>query len=155
MATGTALAHCETTRHPVAESGAPLSFGELERFRTVPQGRDFDVATVMGLVVVFDRKPIFSEGIVEGRLYVRENQRSPGGAPWDAWLKLELERSEGGRPSSQLITSREVVQAVVHPAGGPAFRLANRFVDGPYREWAYGLDVIGKVIGLYEPGRVR
>lgn len=125
---------------------------ELRVFTSIPDDRDIGIAVLLGLVVVYDEKPLHMEGIVEGAYYVRENQRPHAGMSWESWLALETDTKRAAQLRGRLRTSREVVKAVQWPMEGKwSARLASGHIDGPYREWAFGQDFIGKVIGIYRP----
>lgn len=130
-----------------------FDFSGLRRFTAVPDHRDFGIVALRGMVIVYDETPLSCEGIIEGAFYVRESQRPRSLMSWETWLKRErddLDRRVG--PVSPLQIRREVVQAVRWPRGGHwALRLASGFTDGPYYDHAFGLDLIGKVAGIYLP----
>ena len=70
---------------------------------------------------------------------------------WDSWLRLERddERRRAG-PAGPLAIQREVVQAIRWPSDDRwSVRLSSGHVDGPYHDWAFGADFIGKVAGIY------
>jgi hypothetical protein len=129
-----------------------LDFAHLRIFNSVPP-HGYDVALLHGMVVVHDREIIDREGVRTGQFYVRETQHAPCALNWSRWLEMEMEaRDRRASPNSPLKTRREVVQAIEHPANGePAFRLASGTIDGPFHEWSYGWDLIGKVVGVYLP----
>lgn len=138
----------------IEAEAASFDFSDLRIFTEIPR-QNHDVVAMHGLVIVFDRLALQHEGVQTGKLYVREGQRPHSAQSWEAWLAAEQEHSERrAQPWNPLRTSREVVQAIEHPAGGPAFRLASRFIDGPYKDYAYGIDLIGKVVGIYHPGGI-
>lgn len=140
---------------PIVPNVAPgFDFSDMKVFNEIPQWAD--VVTMRGLVVVYDKCSF--GGIKTGKLYVRESQRPSSGFPWEEWLKREWEERDGRcRPNSLLKTERQVVQAQIWPrkdgAGGNdmCWRMDSGWSDGPYYEWAFGLDVIGEVVGLYFP----
>jgi hypothetical protein len=136
------------------EEAASFDFSDLRVFTSIPRYH-YDVVAMRGLVVVYDRECLGREGIQMGKLYVRENQLPPSSMPWDQWLKSEwAEREDRHKPYSRLTVRREVVLAFTHPRhGGPCVRLDSGHVDGPYHEWAFGMDLIGKVVGIYRPER--
>lgn len=135
---------------PIGEHG--FDFSNLRRFDQIPPHDTFDVVPMRGLVVVFDRKALDIEGIQPGQLYVRESQRPCGAMAWRDWLETEARHGDFAGPASLLRTRRGVVQAIPHPRhGGPSFRLDSGFVDGPYKEWCYGHNLVGKVVGVYAP----
>lgn len=143
-----------THREIAALSCEGFNFAELSIFTAIPNHRDVDVVGMNGMVIVFDKRLHLLSDLQEGALYVREFQRPPSNMAWRNWLNLELEHEgQEGRhsPFSSLNIVREVVQAVTY-MGGPAMRLASGFIDGPYKEWSYGSDLIGKVVGIYRPG---
>jgi len=141
----------------VVDPADDFEMDELLIFDSVPDHRDFGIVALKGLVAIYDTTSIYREGIIEGSFYVRENQRPAGHRPWQDWLRDEIshpERNVG--PHSPLTTSREVVRAVRWPRSDKdsdnwAFRLASGFTDGPYYDWWFGRDVIGKVVGIYRP----
>ena len=129
-----------------------FDFSDLQVFDTIPR-YNHDVVPMHGLVIVFDKLAFRYEGFIEGKLYVRENQRPAANLRYDSWLDLEREYGQPAGPSSPLVTHREVVRYVTHaPTGLPALRMDSRFVDGPYQEWAFGRNLVGKVVGIYRPG---
>jgi hypothetical protein len=144
---GRALAHVPST-------GADFNLRDLHIFTSVPDHRDFDVVSLRGLVAVYDREIRYREEIQEGAFYVREGQYAPGGGLMEGWHRRELQDQRGrAQPFAQLKTRREVVQAIRWPDRDSwALRLVSGHVDGPYHEWAFGSDLIGKVVGIYLPG---
>lgn len=143
----------------VAESPG-FDFADMRIFTSVPAHDFYDVVALRGAVVVMDRSLIGREGILEGALYVRESQRPHACMQWGHWLRVELDQGEVHRragPVGPLKTRREVVQATrwLRDDGRPkdnwAVRLASGFVDGPYYDWSFGHDFIGKVVGIYRP----
>lgn len=137
-------------RLPAVEDRFDLT--ELQIFERIPE-RGHGVAVLRGLVVVYETNSIHYEGIVEGAFYVRERQRPAAGMVWDSWLRREWEdRTPRIQPRAMLCIDREVVRAIRWP--GPddwAVRLASGHVDGPYFDWAFGTDFVGKVVGIYQP----
>ena len=130
-----------------------FEFPDMRIFDTIPIHDDYDVVAVRGAVAVLDRVIVRREGVLDGSFYVRESQRTPACMPWDDWHRRELEdQSHGVRLRSRLKIRREVVRAIRWPHGDCwALRLASGFVDGPYHDWAFGSDLIGKVVGIYRP----
>lgn len=134
-----------------------FDFSGIRIFAHVPDHRDLGIVALKGIVAVYDIKPLYSEGIVEGAFYVRESQSPAGCRPWQDWLADEWE--ERGRrragPTSPLITRREVVRAVRYRRSDQednwAARLSSGFTDGPYYDWWFGRDFVGKVVGIYRP----
>ncbi len=122
-------------------------------FTSIPRHRH-GIVPMLGMVVVYATDLIGREGILEGALYVREGQRPYCGS-WEHWLRLEVEAERERRlcgPQGLLRITREVVQAIRWPYDDAwSLRLASGHVDGPYKEWAFGLDLIGKVVGIYRP----
>lgn len=141
---------------PIENETAGFDFSDLRIFTSIPRCHH-DVAVMHGLVVVYDTDCIGREGIQIGKLYIRESQRPYAMFSWEEWLKLEWEeRDRRCGPSSFLRTRREVVQAVHHRHGsGLALRMATGGVDGPYHDWAFGRDLIGKVVGVYQPAGLK
>ncbi|NVD43475.1 hypothetical protein [Qipengyuania atrilutea] len=138
---------------PAEPSLTGFDFSDLQTFRSVPTGQNFDVVAMHGLVIVFDRLAIH-QGFIAGKLYVRESQRPHGAMPWSSWLDTERQYGDRAGPTGPLRTRREVVHYISHPAtGGPSLRLPCGHIDGPYKDHAFGRDLIGKVIGVYQPGR--
>lgn len=133
------------------DEGPGFDFSDLRIFTSIPR-HQHDVVAMHGLVVVYDTDCIGREGIQFGKLYVREHQRPYAMRNWEDWLKHEwAERDRRCGPAVRLRTNREVVQAIQHRNGGPALRMATGGVDGPYYEWAFGSNLIGKVVGIYRP----
>lgn len=121
-------------------------------FTSIPDHRDFGIVALRGLVVIYDETPLHTEGIIEGAFYVREHQRPTSGI-WDDWLRREWDdRDRRHGPNVPLKVSREVVRAVRYPRSDHwAVRLASGFTDGPYHDWWFGRDFVGKVVGIYSP----
>lgn len=127
---------------------------DLRIFDSVPEDRDYGIIALKGIVVVYDGRPLSIEGVIEGAFYVREHQRTH--APWQDWLRREWEdRDRRCGPNVPLSVSREVVQAVRWPRGKDgdnwAVRLSSGFTDGPYYDWWFARDFVGKVVGIYRP----
>lgn len=128
-----------------------LDFAGLRGFDRVPDHRDIEVVAMHGMAIVFDRGCLSREDWQVGSLYVRESQSPPSGLSWDGWIRLEYERAGRSAYSSRLNVRREVVRYVRH-FDRPAYRMASGGFDGPFREDAFGFDLIGKVVGVYLPG---
>jgi hypothetical protein len=130
---------------------------DFQVFTSIPDHRDFGVVALRGMVVIYDEKPLQTEGIIEGAFYVRESQRTNAGYDWEEWLRRELEdRARRCGPFSPLKTSREVVRAVRWPRSDDwAVRLAGGFTDGPSYDWWFGRDFVGKVVGIYSPAPTK
>jgi hypothetical protein len=130
-----------------------FSFHGFRIFTSVPDHPDYGTVALHGMVVIYDERPIHMEGLVEGSFYVRESQHPVAAMAWESWLKSEWEdRARRGQPRSPLKTRREVVQAMRWPyADNWSVRLSSGFVDGPYHDWAFGYDFVGKVVGIYRP----
>ena len=145
------MSNSSPTPAPIAEPEG-FDVSELHIFTSIPRYHH-DVVALRGLVVVFDTECLRREGIQMGKLYVRQNQSPPSSMAWEEWLKQEwADRERRHGPVSRLRISREVVLAFAHPRhGGPCVRLDSGYVDGPYHEWAFGMDLIGKVVGVYRP----
>lgn len=126
---------------------------DFQVFKSVPADRDFGIAALQGMVVVYDIRPLRFEGVVEGAFYVRESQRPAASRPWADWLRGELEeRNRLAGPSVPLETRREVVRAIRQQHSDLwSVHLASGFVDGPYHDWWFGRDFVGKVVGIYRP----
>ena len=141
---------------PLGAQPNGFDFSDLRIFTSIPRYHH-DVAAMHGLVVVYDTDCIGREGIQLGKLYVREHQQPFSNMSWEGWLQREWdERHRRAGPSARLRTSREVVQAIHWPYEGDlALRMATGGVDGPYYEWAYGSDLIGKVVGVYSPEGIK
>jgi hypothetical protein len=133
-----------------------FEFTGLRVFTSVPADRDYGIVALRGMVVIYDERPLHTEGILEGAFYVRESQR-PASNIWDDWLRREWEdRDRRAGPYVPLVTRREVVQAVRFPRSDKttnnwAVRLSRGFIDGPYYDWWFGRDFVGKVVGIYRP----
>jgi hypothetical protein len=130
-----------------------FDFSSFRIFTSVPDHRDYGIVALRGMVVIYDERPLHQEGIVAGAFYVKESQRPRSGMMWESWLLRENEdqRRRCG-PAGPLAIQREVVQAVHWPhAGDWSVRLPSGFVDGPYCDWVFGTDFIGKVVGIYLP----
>jgi hypothetical protein len=125
-------------------------------FATIP-AHGYGIVVLRGMVAVYDTEILHREDVQEGAFYVRESQRPPSCLPWVTWLREavadEAEHRTVG-PHSPLVIRREVVQAIRWPYPEDwALRLeGGSWVDGPYREGAFGRDLVGKVVGLFIPG---
>ena len=64
---------------------------DLRIFSSIPDHRDWGIVAMKGIVVVYDRTPLYQEGVVEGAFYVRESQSPAGCRPWQDWLADEWE----------------------------------------------------------------
>lgn len=144
------------TPAPIANlpAEAPADFGllDLRIFDSIPR-HNHDVVVLRGIVAVYATDVIGREGILENAYYVRESQHPYSGMSWDQWLRLEVEdRRPRSQPRGALRTRRQVVRAIRWPRTGDwALRLESGTVDGPYHDWAFGADLIGKVVGIYRP----
>ena len=152
--TSTALARAD---HPLAPPTEELTFAfsDLRVFTSIP-AHHHDIIAFRGAVLVFCTDfRCCHETVEEGALYVRESQRPAANMLWESWLRLECEEAFRYRnhcPRSPLKIVREVVQAVRWPRRDAwALRLASGFVDGPYKDWAFGTDLVGKIVGVYRP----
>jgi hypothetical protein len=139
----------------ITPPAAGFELSGLSIFTAIPEHRHGIVA-MRGMVVVYATDLIGREGIIEGAFYVRESQRPPSCLPWATWLREavadEAQRRVVG-PLSPLTIRREVVQTIRWPRHDDwAVRLESGWVDGPYHDWAFGHDLIGKVVGIYHPG---
>lgn len=133
---------------PPADS---FSLSDLRLFTSIPKYHH-DVAALLGLVVVYETDTLYREGVIEGALYVVENQHPVGGMSWETYD--EFNRRHGPRePRVRIKTSRRVIRAArrgngpdnwfqVQPSGYP---------DGPYYDWAVCQNMVGKVVGIYSP----
>jgi len=142
---------------PIADDGFNLH--DLRVFTSIPRYHH-DVVVLRGMVVVFETDGRCREGFIqEGSFYVRESQYPVANMSWDSWLDMECERRakyKGLQPRSPLSIRREVVRAVRWPRSDNwALRLSSGFTDGPYHDWAFGCDLIGKVVGIYHPDGLR
>ncbi|MGN6377151.1 MAG: hypothetical protein ACTHMG_16570 [Sphingomonas sp.] len=125
---------------------------EFRVFTSIPEHRDFGIVALKGLVIIYDEALLHTEGVIENAFYVRERQRPVSGI-WDDWLRREWDdRDRRHSPNVPLKVSREVAQAVRWPRSDHwALRLPSGFTDGPYHDWSFGRDLIGKVVGIYRP----
>jgi len=138
---------------PVMPIEPAFDFSGFRIFTAVPDDRDCGVVALRGMVLIYDELPLHREGVVAGALYVRESQHPRSGMTWETWLRHEREdRQSRSGPAGPLAIRREVVQAIRRPGkDGWAVRLASGHVDGPYYDWAFGTDFIGRVVGIYVP----
>ena len=133
---------------------AEFDVGDFQVFREIPEDRDVGIVSLRGAVLVYDAGPLHREGILDGAYYVREHQRPTASMQWKQWLELEYGDAVKGShgPTGLLRTTREVVQARRMPVGDRwGLRLASGITDGPYHDWAFGRDLVGKVVGMYRP----
>jgi len=146
-----ALVRAGTAVAQPAEPG--FDFSSFRVFTSIPDHRDYGIVALRGMVVVYDERPLHQEGVIAGAFYVRESQRPRGGMMWESWLRLECDdRQRRVGPAGPLAIRREVVQAINWPYEDDwAVRLPSGHVDGPYHDWAFGTDFIGKVAGIYLP----
>ena len=145
---GTALATTPKLERP--PSTVEFDLPRMQIFTHVPEHRDSGIVVLEGMVFVFDRHLVRVEGFLEGSFYVREHQRPVAGMSWETHDRLN--REHGRQMRSRIDVDREVVQAIRWPSAKEwALRLASGFVDGPYYDWGFGHDLIGKVVGIYRP----
>lgn len=141
----------------IGDPSNDFDLNDLRIFDSVPDHRDYGIVALQGLVVIYNISPIRREGIIDGAFYVRESQRPASCRSWQDWLRDEWDdRDRKVGPNSPLTITREVVQAVRWPRRGKeadnwAVRLASGFTDGPYYDWWFGRDFVGKVVGIYRP----
>lgn len=140
-------------RPPAVTPDADFNLHGLRIFTSIPDHCDYGIAALTGMVVIYDEKPLHTEGIIEGSFYVRESQHPYSGLGWEQWLQQELKDcTPRSQPGSRLKTRREVVRAIRWPYQDQwSLRLSSGHVDGPYLEWAFGSDFVGKVVGIYCP----
>lgn len=147
----TVVTHLSSVPSPTSD----FDLHSLRIFTSIPDHRDIGIVALHGMVVIYDEKPIQLEGIVDGSFYVRESQHPAAAMDWERWLLAEWKceyRARNGQPSSLLKTRREVVKAMRWPyADNWSVRLSSGHIDGPYHGWAFGRDLVGKVVGLYRP----
>lgn len=148
----TSLAVLAQPLSPISPS-CDFDFDGLAIFRHIPDNDDFGIAALHGFAVIYDQSPLCREGIIAGSLYVRESQQPEACMSWDRWLEEELrDRAPRRQPPGRLKTRRQVVQAIRWRDGEHwAVRLASGAIDGPYCDWAFGTDLVGKVVGVYRP----
>ena len=130
-----------------------FDFSSFRLFTSVPDHQDYGIVALRGMVAIYDERPLHQERVVAGAFYVRGSHRPRSGMMWESWLRRENEdqRRRCG-PAGPLTIHREVVQAIHWPdVGNWSVRLPSGFVDGPYCDWAFGADFIGKVVGIYLP----
>ena len=119
----------------------------LRLFNSIPE--DHDVVPLKGRVMVFDPNALHREEIVDGGLYVVENQHPVGGMSWETYDRF----NQTSEPRVRIKTSRRVVRTVrrenvpnqwwqVLPSG---------YHDGPFPDWSVTLNMVGKVVGIYIP----
>ena len=129
-------------------------FQDLRVFDAIPPHRH-DIVTLAGAVIVYETDCLCREPIEDGGIYVIESQHPVAGMSYQAWLDREAANpAPRAQPDSPLKTRREVVQVVqkkghwwqVQPSG---------FHDGPFSEWTIAHNMVGKVAGIYQPGRER
>lgn len=150
-----AVATCPSVPQ-VIDQGDDFGLHDLRIFDHIPDHRDYGIVALRGLVVIYDVKPLHTEGVIEGAFYVREHQYPRACRPWQDWLRSEWdERDRRAGPYSPLVITREVVRAIRWPRPGEtnnwAARLASGFIDGPYYDWCFGHNFVGKVVGIYRP----
>jgi hypothetical protein len=130
-----------------------FDFTGFQVFTSVPDHPECGIVALNGMVVIYDTRPRFQEGVIEGAFYVRETQRPQSRLMWETWLNLEWnDRTPRSGPRGPLSIRREVVQAIRWPYPDDwALRLSTGHVDGPFVDWAFDIDLIGKVVGIYLP----
>lgn len=121
---------------------------KLESFARIPPG--FDVVPLSGMAAVFN--PKWSD-IIEGRYYVVESQQPTGGMSWHLYDEHVLRCDRDGSPRTLLKTTRRVVQAIRRENTGTAWWFVHEsgFSDGPIKDWAVGHNIVGEVVGIYQP----
>lgn len=105
----------------------------------IPDG--FDVTPIRTCVAVFSREEIGTTDLIEGGIYVYENQRPVALSPF---------------PDSRRICTRKVVRIYRDSRVEGTWRvrdLDRPFVpgDGPYYDWGLADMLIGRVVGVYQP----
>jgi hypothetical protein len=134
------------------ESSAPqFAFGELCVFSTVPQ-HHHDVTTLLGMVLVYETDTLCLEGIKEGAYYVVEDQHPVSGMSWELYDRCNREHRPR-EPRVRIKTSRRIVRAVRRTQEPDLWWLAlpSGFHDGPYEDWVVAGNMVGKVVGVYQP----
>jgi hypothetical protein len=150
---GRSLAPLGALTAHAADAGFDLS--RMRIFTSVPEGSYIGIATLRGMVVIYDERPLHEEGVVAGAYYVRERQQPRSCRTWVSWLSDEWEnRGSQAGPASPLTIRREAVKAIRWPNEEDwSVRLPGGHVDGPYHDWAFGRDFVGKIVGVYLPTR--
>lgn len=136
---------------------AEFDFSSFRVFTSVPNHRDYGIAALRGMVVVYDESSLHREGVIAGAFYVRQSQRPRSGMTWESWLQREYDdRRPRCGPAGPLAIRHEVVQAIRWPGDDDwAVRLSSGHVDGPYYNWSFGTDFVGKVVGVYLPAGAK
>lgn len=134
---------------------ATFTFPELQVFTRIPP-KHHGVASVGGMVVVFDTHSLGREPIIEGAFYVAESQHPPAGMSWEQFLQHESARP-ASEPRGQLVTRRRVVRTLRCASGQDRWWLVqpSGFSDGPICGWALGHNFVGKVVGIYQPAPLQ
>jgi hypothetical protein len=149
-----------TARAVVAASPLParssvqpdgFSFSDLLVFASIPK-HHHDVVALLGLAIVYETDTLGREGITEGALYVVEDQHPVGGMNWETFD--EFNRQHGPcEPRVRIKTSRRVIRAVRGGSGPHNWWQVQQsgYPDGPYYDWAICQNMVGKVVGVYQP----
>lgn len=129
-----------------------FTFPDLRIFNRVP-ANNHDVVTLAGMVMVYRKDVPSSDGIRDSALYVVECQRPVSGLSWEAYDRFNSHHGPR-EPRVRIITCRKVVK-LVKREGQPDMwwhiDAAGRH-DGPFADWSVAHDLIGVVVGIYQPG---
>lgn len=142
----------KATLLPAASERPEFALDDLRVFSSIPENHH-DVVPLLGMVAVYETDTLRRDGVIDGALYVVEDQRPVGGMSWETSDRLNRELGPG-QPRSRIKTRRRVVRAVKCP-GDPSswFHVQpGGYPDGPIVDWAVAHNFVGRVVGVYEPG---
>jgi hypothetical protein len=92
----------------------------------------------------------------DGGIYIIEYQRPAAGMSWEAWGSFETRSRLDIRRS--MITARRSARDPQHWNASPMAATNGRGMiigtDGPYQDWQLAGQIIGKVVGIYNPAAI-
>lgn len=140
----------KATLLPAASETPDFALDDLRVFHSIPDN-SHDVVSLLGMVVVYETDTLARDGLIDGALYVIEDQRPVGGMNWETCDRLNRERGPG-QPRYRIKTRRRVIRAVKHPNDPCAwFHLQpGGYPDGPIYDWAVADNFVGRVVGIYK-----
>lgn len=139
---------------PAVSETPDFALDDLRVFSSIPNAH-YDVVPLLGMVAVYETDTLTRDGVIDGALYVIEDQHPIGGMSWETADRLNRERSPD-QPRYRIKTRRRVVRAVKHPnAPSSWFHLQpGGYPDGPIYDWAVADNFVGRVVGIYKPEAV-
>lgn len=124
-------------------------FDAFRVFSTIPE-HHHDVVPLLGLALVYDKDELFRQEIEDGALYVVEDQRPVGGMSWETYDRFNQDHTRAGQPRVRLHTNRRVVRVTKRRDGWWQV-MPTGYHDGPFADWSVAQNMVGKVVGIYQP----